>query len=51
MLKSDYAVERASQETVDAMRDRCHEQGHDFVNCCSVMFRIYQACKWCGEER
>jgi len=51
MLKSDYNVDKASAETVDAMRDRCYEQGHDWDNCCSVFFRVYQRCKWCGEER
>lgn len=38
-------------EVVEAMRERCEEQGHDWVNCCSVMFQIYQRCKWCGERR
>jgi len=30
---------------------RCEEQGHDWENCCSVLFRIYQRCKYCGAER
>lgn len=34
-----------------AMRGRCEEQGHDFENCCSMMFQIYQQCKWCGARR
>jgi len=51
MLKSDYEVSTASDETKEAMRDRCHEQGHDYENCCSVVFQIYQRCKWCGEIR
>lgn len=51
MLKSDYTVSKASEETLDAMRDRCHEQGHDYENCMSVTFRVYQSCKWCGESR
>lgn len=33
-----------------AMRGRCEEQGHDWENCCSMTFRIYQQCKWCGEQ-
>lgn len=51
MLKSDYDVNTASAETKEAMADRCHDQGHDWENCCSAMFRIYMKCKWCGEER
>jgi hypothetical protein len=38
-------------EVLIAMLERCAEQGHDYENCCSLMFRIYQRCKWCGEER
>ncbi len=38
-------------EVDDLMRKRCDEQGHQYENCCSAMFRIYQRCKWCGEER
>ncbi len=34
----------------EAMQERCEEQGHDYENCCSAMFRIYQRCKWCGKE-
>lgn len=51
MLKSDYQVEKASEETKQAMRDRCYEQGHDYENCMSSMFSIYQKCKWCGDMR
>jgi len=48
MLVTTYDVEKASKETREAMADRCHEQGHDWQNCCSAMFQIYQRCKWCG---
>jgi hypothetical protein len=51
MMKSDYDVSRASAETRDAMQDRCAEQGHQYENCCSAMFQIYQRCKWCGDSR
>lgn len=34
-----------------AMRGRCEEQGHDWESCCSVVFQIYQQCKWCGATR
>jgi hypothetical protein len=51
MMQSDYNVETASRETKEAMNDRCQTQGHEFDNCCSMFFRVYQRCKWCGEER
>ncbi len=52
MMKSDYSVERASEETREAMRDRCEEEGgHSWRNCCSAFFQVYERCKWCGEER
>ena len=35
----------------ELMRQRCDEQGHQWENCCSSMFQIYQKCKWCGEKR
>lgn len=50
-MESDYDVNNASQETKEAMNDRCQTQGHEFDNCCSSMFQIYQRCKWCGEKR
>lgn len=51
MMNSDYDVASASKETREAMADRCAEQGHDFENCCSMLFRVYQKCRWCGAER
>lgn len=51
MMKSDYDFARASAETLEAMRDRCDEQDHEWENCCSAVFQIYQRCKWCGETR
>ncbi len=45
-----YEKIRYDENVKIAMRARCEEQGHDFENCCSVTFRIYKACKWCGEE-
>lgn len=51
MMVSDYSVERASEETRQAMADRCHSQGHEFVNCCTAFFQIYQKCRWCGESQ
>jgi hypothetical protein len=38
-------------DVIEAMRERCEEQGHDFENCCSAFFQVYQECKWCGEKR
>lgn len=32
----------------EAMAARCAEQGHEYENCCSAVFQIYQSCKWCG---
>jgi hypothetical protein len=37
-------------EVQKAIVERCSEQGHDYENCSSSTFRIYQRCKWCGEE-
>lgn len=34
----------------ELMRKGCEEQGHVMENCCSVVFRIYQKCKYCGLE-
>lgn len=38
-------------DVVEAMCERCEEQGHEWENCCSAIFQIYQTCKWCGERR
>jgi hypothetical protein len=38
-------------DVIEAMKERCEEQGHDYENYCSITFRVYQCCKWCGEER
>jgi hypothetical protein len=35
----------------EMMRKRCEEQGHVYENCCSMLFRLYQKCKYCGEEK
>ncbi len=35
----------------EEMKKRCEEQGHYWENCCSVLFEIYQRCKWCGATR
>lgn len=34
-----------------AMELRCEEAGHEFENCLSWNFQVYQECKWCGERR
>ena len=46
-----YEYIRHKDDVVLAMRARCEEEGHDFENCCGVMFQIFQQCKWCGETR
>jgi hypothetical protein len=38
-------------DVIEAMKERCDEQGHDYENCCSVFLQVYQQCKWCGEKR
>ena len=39
-------------EVRKAMRIRCEMEGrHDYVGHCSAAFRVYMACRWCGEER
>ncbi len=40
-----------SKAVRQAMQARCNEQGHEWENCCSVMFEIYKKCKWCGETK
>ena len=40
-----------SQPVLIAMAEPREEQGHQYENCCSAWFEIYQACKWCGERR
>lgn len=54
MTRDDWKeYERVANEpmVIKAMQARCEEQGHEFENCCSMTFRLYQSCKWCGEER
>jgi hypothetical protein len=54
MTRDDWQRYEKVQNAPDvrlAMQARCEEQGHDWENCCSSMFQIYMACKWCGERR
>lgn len=51
LLKSDYSVGKASAETIEAMKDRCTETDHVWENACSILFQLYQVCKWCGVTR
>lgn len=51
LKRGEYSVEKASEETRLAMAERCIEDGHCYEGCCSALFRIYERCKWCGEER
>jgi len=34
-----------------AMRGRCEEQDHQWENCMTPFYAVYQECKWCGERR
>lgn len=47
----EYEAVLSKHDAVRAMRLRCDEAGHDWENCCSWDFRVYQECKWCGERR
>ena len=38
-------------EIEEEMKKRCEEQGHQWENACSILFQVYQVCKWCGAER
>ncbi len=40
-----------SDKEREAMKKRCEDQGHEWENCCSAWFEIYQQCKWCGEKK
>lgn len=52
MLKSDYDVDRASEETREAMADRCQAEGHDMYPAHSELEpRVYMKCKWCGKTK
>ena len=37
-----------SETTKEATQKRCESQGHEWENCCSILFEVYQRCKWCG---
>jgi hypothetical protein len=39
------------RDVQEAMSFRCEEEGHAYEGCCSVFLRVYQACKWCGQEK
>ena len=32
----------------ETMKDRCDLERHEWENCCSIVFEIYQKCRWCG---
>jgi hypothetical protein len=34
-----------------AMKDRCEIAGHEWENACSIVFQLYELCKWYGEIR
>lgn len=47
----EYDIRKADRETLKAMAFRCEQESHDWVNCASIFLRIYQECRWCGQER
>lgn len=44
-------LKNGNEDVQFSMRARCEEQGHEFENCCSIVFQVYQQCKWCGDRR
>ena len=46
-----YESVRYNDDVQLAMAARCEEQGHDWENCASVTFQIYQSCKWCAAKQ
>jgi hypothetical protein len=42
-LASDY-------ETRQTHAARCEEQGHQWDDCMTSYFVVYQQCRWCGEQ-
>jgi hypothetical protein len=48
--KSQHTVYTEAQ-VQEMMEHRCEEQGHQYDNCCSVTFQVYQSCRWCGARR
>ena len=43
--REEPAILRASHEA------RCESQGHEPEDCCSIVFRTFRRCKWCGHEQ
>lgn len=46
----EYEALMSKEPVREAMKFRCEESGHDYENCCSWNFQIYQECKWCGKR-
>lgn len=47
----EYAEVLNRPDAQRAMALRCEEDGHNWENCMSATFQLYQACKWCGEVK
>lgn len=47
----DTLTEEQKSAVLKDQRYRCEETQHDWVNACSVLFQIYQRCRWCGKTR
>ena len=43
------STDNFSAGTIEAMKLRCEEQGHDAENCCTAMLQVYRQCRWCGQ--
>jgi hypothetical protein len=40
----------SDHETRQTHAGRCEEQGHQWDDCMTPFFAVYQQCKWCGER-
>ena len=50
LTDKEYEALMNDSKVLEAMAYRCDEQDHQYENCCSITFRIYMRCKWCGKE-
>jgi hypothetical protein len=40
----------SDHETRQTHAARCEEQGHQWDDCMTSYFVVYQQCRWCGEQ-
>lgn len=51
ILRLQRKLQEAKNEFKQLQAERCEAQGHDFENCMTVLFQVYQQCKYCGVRR